>query len=535
MEAEASSQLRSFKCPFHPNDVIQRVSLSPKEPFPLFCIECLLKPQIQSLQLSMTNLDSFLDEACQHYRKASETAKLLDSVFPSDLSSVLKVQKDSIAEFTQHIESQKAQVIESAAQTLEIIKNHIVQKRDELLQNLDLQLILLKTNLKYYENKINTFYGNQEAATSQDHLVQKINSFEGTEQFAAFLQQFKDDIQGNQNNERRSQINKKLKEMSDDISKQAGAFSRNSFLIKDQNEILNRVTAQILPVISDCFTQAKPPAKLLSYTDYQGLDLEELFDLLMTNQNDIKAIENIIKHTETPTQRTKLAAIFVEKPESIEKLSHIIYTFPPGSLRDKVFIIFFSIIQENARDILTEITYYETYVDGLSMALESQDERVLVAALMSIQTICGDHFQRELQDSLSNSTSLSRSLSIACSSQYPSVRALSKEIMDYLGFDRFEIERDEEYLHDCSHNYSKKPNFKDIFQNSQNHLISHPMLTQQGVTFPPSMLPLQGFQPVPSLSSMNAQQLHPSIPIAFMSMLNQQPGPQNFKQLDSPR
>jgi len=246
---ETSSTIKPFQCPLHPNDTIQRVSLAPNANFPLFCIECILNPQVQSLQLPMITLKSFLDKVSEHYTTHG-TPQPFESTMPDDLPSVLNIQQEAIAEFSQYIENQKAQVIHTANQIFEIIKQSLDKSRDELLHNLDLQLILFKANFKYYETKINNFYNKTQSSLSQQNIIDKINSFEEITQFISFFQQVKDDMSEAQNQRRQSDshINNRLRELSNDLKRQADLLSKEGplGLVKDQEEVLNEVKTKIL-------------------------------------------------------------------------------------------------------------------------------------------------------------------------------------------------------------------------------------------------------------------------------------------------
>ncbi len=155
MEQEHSeNNIKSFKCPIHASENIQRVSLELNADSSLKCLECILTHPDQNSKDFMIPFNDFIDQAAKHYEKFRSFKEPAPPLLIEALS-----QKDlSIEILTHHIEQEKQKVENAFNTILQEFTQLCHSTKEDIFRQLDNQIVFSSSNYKYFKSTLDRYF-----------------------------------------------------------------------------------------------------------------------------------------------------------------------------------------------------------------------------------------------------------------------------------------------------------------------------------------------------------------------------------------
>ena len=93
-------------CPFHPFDVIQKITIDSHATKHLYCNQCIIEEEVPTSQSHLLSIEEFLNLAAQSYSEAREKAQTTPDP-PIEYLNVLSKKAENLDKLTKHINRQK--------------------------------------------------------------------------------------------------------------------------------------------------------------------------------------------------------------------------------------------------------------------------------------------------------------------------------------------------------------------------------------------------------------------------------------------
>jgi hypothetical protein len=192
--------IKIFRCKHHPKEKLVRVNSDRLETDSLKCIECLIPKEEKQKMIPfemLASMSTFLDQAANLYEFVRNFSSVEETI-PTELTESLGNEKEMVTKLQEYIKEEKKKVDKELDAIAAEFSELIAKKKEELFKVLDEQSSNLKANLKYYQTKLDKYFGKEdveETNPTKEQLLEKVNGCRTYEDLEFLINSIKDDME----------------------------------------------------------------------------------------------------------------------------------------------------------------------------------------------------------------------------------------------------------------------------------------------------------------------------------------------------
>lgn len=234
---ESTLSIKSFICPTHPSEIIQRVNIENPHSVEFLCLECLIDPKNAKPNRKLVNLSAYFSELAQTCSKAVYTPQISATDVPQPLQKFLDNQEHALKEITFHIENEKAFVAKRIDMLQSMLTNLLNTKKEQLCSLLDNQVTKVKASVQELTDYIELVFKGKinEALLFPEKFFEKANSYKTVTELNEFVKNVKR-IANEVANLSKGEIDQELPKKRDNLEKS---------ILKFEAEFLKRPTTKL--------------------------------------------------------------------------------------------------------------------------------------------------------------------------------------------------------------------------------------------------------------------------------------------------
>jgi len=289
--------LKPVVCKFHAPEKVQRIDSDSLEKNPLKCVECLLSRDSQNKipKENLSSFHSFIDQIAKLYDFVKNFSTL-DEDLPTEFTECLKDEDSSLTALQKHVETEKEKVEVAFSMITEEFTTICKKKKQELLDKLDEQFENLRANFKYYQDKLDKYFGKSEDTSypTKETIYQRLNACKSYDDVDSYVKTLKDDMleismYGKDPETRSKELRIALKEFSSAVLKNCKEFPQTCFSTNEKaNEIKEKLQTTIKPLF-DNILEVSNPIDLLSLSETGRIG-----STIVTKIEDVKLLRSWI-------------------------------------------------------------------------------------------------------------------------------------------------------------------------------------------------------------------------------------------------
>lgn len=295
--ANSKPALKPVVCKFHAPEKVHRVDTNSIEKNPLKCIECILNRGSKQKQLKddLSSLHSFIEQVTKLYDFVKNFSTL-EETLPSEFTECLKTEESSLSALKKHVDTEKEKVEIAFSMITEEFLNICKDKKQELFDKLDEQYTNHAANFKYYQEKLDKYFGNNQDSyyPTKEAIYQKLNSCKTYDEVDSYIKTLKDDmmeisVYGKDPETRAKELRVALKEFSSAVLKNCQELPQTCFSTNEKaNEIKEKLQTTVKPLFQNIL-EISNPIDLLSLAETGRIG-----SVIVTKVEDIKLLRSWI-------------------------------------------------------------------------------------------------------------------------------------------------------------------------------------------------------------------------------------------------
>jgi len=188
----------NIKCPIHPLENIQRVTVELNPAQELYCLECIVSQDDPTeLASALKPISDLIETASVFYTQNKSSLKTGEQA-PQRYQEIAASQNEKLEKLSQHIQDEKKKMSLMFDTIMQEVVKMISEKKNEYLHELDKQLFNLRYWYIFFDKQLKKTYPSEEDIPflfpSKEELVQKLGKMTNATQLMAFVRNLKEDV-----------------------------------------------------------------------------------------------------------------------------------------------------------------------------------------------------------------------------------------------------------------------------------------------------------------------------------------------------
>lgn len=271
----SNPSLKTFACKLHPSEKIHRIDSDGLSRNSLVCVECVLSKDTKTKfpKENLSSLHQFVEQVTKLYDFVKNFSTLEDTL-PPEFTECLKGEEKSLDALQKHVETEKEKVDVAFTMISDEFLSICKAKKLELFKSLDDQYENLRANFKYYQEKLDKYFGKSEDSSypSKEAIYQRVNECKTYDDLDNVIRTLKDDMMeitmyGKDPETRSKELRVALKEFSNALVQNCKNLPQTSFSTNEKaNEIKEKLQTTVKPLFENIL-EITNPIDLLSLSE----------------------------------------------------------------------------------------------------------------------------------------------------------------------------------------------------------------------------------------------------------------------------